>query len=891
MRLLPIATTLALLLPAAAPDPVPHGRLPDAARPAAYRIELTILPDKPRFTGHVEVDVDLKAPATSLYMHGRDLSVSLARAVVGGRIVLAHYTQVDPLGVARLDFASPLPAGRATLVFDYDAPFGDGASGLYHIKVGDRWYAWSQFESIDARAAFPGFDEPGFKTPFTVAINTAAGESAVSNAREVSALPVAISPGSTAAKHARATGETVPAGYTRHVFETTRPLPTYLVAFAVGPFAIADGSAPPTPQRRQPMAVRVVATREQASKLAFARDESPKIVALLEKYFDRPFPFPKLDQIASPVMSGAMENAGADIYGDNILLFGPGATTRQKQEFGMVVAHELSHQWFGDLVTPDWWGDIWLNESFANWMGYRIGNEWRPDLNIGVGAIDEALTAMDTDALKAGRPIHQAIETSGEIDAAFDAVTYGKGGQVVAMIAAYLGDEKFRDGVRLHMNRHAYGNATSDQFFAALAEAAHDPRVIAAMKSFVDQQGVPVVTLARSPGGRLTASQARYALLGTDVPPQTWTIPLCLRAGERRSCTLLEKPSTTLSIASGPVMPNAGGQGYYRFDMPEAEWRALLQGGPTMAAGEALAVTDSLWASFRAGKTGPSLLVEAARRMAANPDSNVATDGGDRIAGLRARGLIPAAAMPNYRRLMATIYEPRLRKIGFRVGSGAHAGDPPDRQKLRAALVDLVADEARDPEVRAVLDQAAAAYLAGDAKALDQAFLTEALTIHVQDRGVAAVKPLYEAMLATKDSLFRSAARAALGKSGDPATAKWLLAQMGDQRLRKTDKSGFLRDLMQQAETRDAAYDWLIANFDSFGKSIGIFEFNSLMTMPARFCSAAKSAEIERTLRPRVVEAERGALSLDRTVEQVHACGLLQDAKGSDIAAALGPAA
>ena len=203
------------------------------------------------------------------------------------------------------------------------------------------------------------------------------------------------------------------------------------------------------------------------------------------------------------------------------------------------------HQWFGDLVTPAWWDDIWLNESFANWMGYRIGNEWRPDLKINVGAIDEAFRAMNTDALKAGRPIHQPIKTSGEIDSAFDAVTYGKGGQVVAMIAAYLGDEKFRDGVRLHLNRHAYGNASTEQFFAALAEAAHDPRVLTALKSFVDQQGVPVVRVERTAGG-LAVSQKRYAMLGTDIAPETWTIPLCIRIGETRQCSLLDKTSATL---------------------------------------------------------------------------------------------------------------------------------------------------------------------------------------------------------------------------------------------------------------------------------------------------------------------------------------------------------
>ena len=453
MRTVLAAALLALTASAAhAAEPVPQGLLPDAATPVAYKLDLTVLPDQSRFSGHVEIDVELKAPTRSLYLHGRGLAVRSALARTGAGDVGAVYTQVDPLGVARLDFATPLPAGKVKLVFDYDAPFGTGPSGLYHVKEGDAWYAWTQFELIDARAAFPSFDQPGYKTPFTVSLTTKPGFTTVSNAAETGETPVA-------------------GGLVRHQFAPTRPLPTYLVAMMVGPFATTSTAVPPTPQRAAPLPVRIVATQPNKDKLDFARENTGPIVALLERYFDRPFPFPKLDQIGSPIMPGAMENAGADTYGEDILLLDKGAFTAQKQAFGMVVAHELSHQWFGDLVTPAWWDDIWLNESFANWMGYRIGDEWRPDLKIGAGAIKEALAAMDTDALQAGRPIHQHIRTSGEVDSAFDAVTYGKGGQVVAMIAAYLGDEKFRDGVRLHINRHAYGNATTDDFFAALADA------------------------------------------------------------------------------------------------------------------------------------------------------------------------------------------------------------------------------------------------------------------------------------------------------------------------------------------------------------------------------------------------------------------------------------
>ena len=332
----------------------------------------------------------LNRAAKSIYMHGRDLTVSSATATVNGKTVPAKWTQVDKTGTARLDFPQELPAGKATLKFDYNGAFNDSASGLFHVKVGDKWYSWTQFESIDARAAYPGFDEPGFKTPFTVSVKTHPGYVVVGNAQQVSVTKAA-------------------GGLEKHQLAPTRPLPTYLVAVDTGPFKHTTGTIAPDAERSAPMPYGAVATQAQADKMDYVMAETPRIVSLLENYFGEPFPFPKLDQIGTPIMPGAMENAGADTYGDSIIYLQPGATTGDKQAFGMVVAHELSHQWFGDLVTPAWWDDIWLNESFANWMGYRIGNEWRPELNIGVGALGEGFGAMNTDALTVGRPIHQTM--------------------------------------------------------------------------------------------------------------------------------------------------------------------------------------------------------------------------------------------------------------------------------------------------------------------------------------------------------------------------------------------------------------------------------------------------------------------------------------------------
>jgi aminopeptidase N len=468
-----LAQTAAPASAAEAP-PVPTGRLPDAVIPSAYRLDLKVDPAQERFGGHVEIDAAIKAPSRFIYMHGNGLAVSKATVTIAGKSYVADWKQVDPTGVVLLTFLSRcLPERPPSPSITMPLPSGPGR----HVpREGRRdWYSWTQFESIDGRAAYPAFDQPGYKQPFTVTLRTPKGLVAVTNAPETSV--------------------TQEGGLDVHHFAASAPLPTYLLAMMVGPSRSPRARCPHAPARPAAAAARRLDEREcrqagfRAGKLQADRRPSGEL-------FRPELPYPKLDQISAPIMGGAMENAGADLYQDKLLIVTDKDSTEDKREFGMVVAHELAHQWFGDLVTPAWWDDIWLNESFANWMGYRIGNEWRPDLNIGAGALEEGFAAMNTDALLAGRPIHQAITRNSQIDAAFDSITYGKGGHVVAMIAAFMGDTKFRDGVRGYMAAHRYGNATSAQFFAAMAQASGDPRILPALQSFTDQQGVPLLTFS-----------------------------------------------------------------------------------------------------------------------------------------------------------------------------------------------------------------------------------------------------------------------------------------------------------------------------------------------------------------------------------------------------------
>ncbi len=844
--------------------PVPLGQLTDAVRPAAYRLDLTVDPAQERFSGHVEIDTTLKAASKFVDLHGRDLAVRKAVAIVGGKSFAGSWTVLDRTGVARLTFAEPLPAGPVTFAFDYDAPFESSPAGMFRVKVGDDWYSWTQFQSIDGRAAFPSFDEPGFKTPFTVTLRTRPGQVAVSNAPELS--------------------RSLENGLEVHRFAPTLPLPTYLVAMMVGPFAVLEGAVPPSPQRSAPLPLRIVSTRQNADKLAFALEGSKGIVAHLEDYFGQPFPYPKLDQITTPILPGAMENAGADLYNDAILIMDDKASTDQKRTFGMVVAHELAHQWFGDLVTPAWWDDIWLNESFANWMGYRIGDQWRPDLNIKAGALAEGFEAMGTDALLAGRPIHQPITANAQIDETFDKITYGKGGHVVAMIAAYMGDTKFRDGVRRYMAAHENGNATSRDFFRAMAEAAGDPRIIPAMQSFTDQQGVPLVTFSGGKGGKFTVTQSRYVRLGTTGPATRWGIPLCMRRATEARCELMTDASMPVVFkGKGPLVPNFGGTGYYRFELPKKDWDALIARADKLPGGEALALADSLLSIFRAGRASVSQLAALARKLARNPDSYASEAGVDGLETLYSNGMMDDGAKVAYRKFIAKLYRPRLAGLGFTPKADAYAGENAEKSQQRLQVVARLAGTARDSALRSELAAAAAAFLGGDKAALDPALYGAAFEPWLAAGGIGAAKQLTDRALASQDPLLRPAALAAVAASGDTAVAKWLLDEFKDGRLRRSERVDLVRGVIQTGGTRDLGFEWLGRNFDALMSSGGgIFFASRLPAMLGGYCSAARADEIASMLRPRM-SGKTGALELERTIERVRSCGMLKDARSAEV--------
>lgn len=845
-------------------NPIPLGRLGDAVRPQTYRLDLTVDPAKARFAGHVEIDVTLATQTSTIDLHGRGLNVARVVATTSlGRVIAGLWRERDASGVARIRFDEPLAAGPVTLAFDYDAPFADGPSGMFHVEVEGSWYSWTQFQSIDARAAFPSFDQPGFKTPFTVTLRTPPGLTAISNAAE-QGTPV------------------LENGLAIHRFNPTLPLPTYLVAMMVGPFASHAGEAPATGLRSAPLAIRIDSTRPNAARLDFALQGSKAIVALLEDYFGEPFPFPKLDQVTTPVLPGAMENAGADLYRDDILVLDAQSPVTQQRDFGMIVAHELGHQWFGDLVTPQWWDDIWLNESFANWIGYHIGDAWRPDLGIKGGALGEGYQAMETDALLAGRPVRQSITASTQVDSAFDAITYGKGGHVVGMIAAWLGDDTFRKGVRRYIDAHRFGSATSDDFFGALAEVAGNPKLVPAMRSFVEQQGVPLLAMRRV-GDKVYVTQLRYTTAGVAAPDTRWVIPLCLRRGAVRRCFIMDQRNQAFTIeGKGPVFPNAEGTGYYRFELTGLHWHELIATAGKLPGGEALALVDSLWASIRGGRGTIVEMGQLAHRLIRHPDPHAADAPDKALSRLVREGIVGAQGRRGFRVMRENLYGPLLKDYGFDPHAGVYAHETPARMQRRVQIVSALVGTSRGGALRKRMNEAVKAYLAGDKAALDPAWFDHALDLYLFENGEDAARELVDRALASEDPVFRPAALAAAARTGSKDMTAWLLA-LDDPRLRENEKRDFLDGIMGRSATRELGYAWALSHIDALlGGGDGQFFAARLPQSLGRFCSVSWADRIAHDFKGKLAGTP-GALELDRAIERVRNCGLLDDMMGPQI--------
>jgi alanyl aminopeptidase len=848
----------------ASTETLPLLQLPPHTRPLSYSIELTLIPSRDRFSGREDIEVELSEPRQVVWLHGRGLHVTEATAAGQS----GTWEQVHPEGVARLTFEQPLPKGRVKLHLAWDAAWDTQLSGLYLTREAGEPYVASQFETHFARRAFPCFDDPGFKTPFELALVVDAKHLAVTNTNAAEERPLE-------------------GGLKRVSYHRTAPLPTYLLDFSVGPFdVVAPPPLPPNEVRDHPLQVRGFAPKGRGAELQFALQAGGELLVALERYFGIAYPYEKLDHIALSNFGGAMENAGAITYADNLLLFKEGVSSEESRTLvASVMAHEMAHQWFGDLVTMPWWTDIWLNESFAEWLAIRTVEAWRPQLQLKVQSLGPAHRAMDDDSLVSSRTVRHPLEKMEEVIDQFDDLTYQKGSAVLAMFEAWLGPDSFRSGVHEYMTAHAHGTGGTSDLLASLAKASGKP-VIPAFESFLNQAGVPLISVkvaCEPKAARLELRQQRWLPVGSKADAaRTWAVPFCARWGEGKTqgsgCTLLEAESATLPIASGTcpdwVFPNPAAAGYYRWSLEVSQLSKLKAKGAQLTVVERLSVANNLSAAVRSAAVLLADAMPLLEWLAQDTDGEVAQQAISTLRWVHQHG-VPPSLQPRVAGYAKRLYRPRLDQIGWK----AAANEPASTRRLRSALVSFLALDLRDG---ATAQQAAK--LGRDYAGLDGKFHPDAVSPDLSgDVLAAAVKAdakllpgLIERLGSLEDGELRQRVLRAAAATEDDRASDQVLALWKDARLRQSELPFAYFFHLQEPKMRERAWKQFQVDFDGLVPKLDPFGRGFIARVATVFCDEDHAKQVDAFFRPRVETYPEIRPQLEHALEDVRNCAALK---------------
>ena len=838
-------------------DP-PKLRLDGSARPLRYAVDLTIVPDRDTFRGSVDIDLDVRTASDVIWLNAIGLTIEDASFRPDGSPALPAKTVPggDQFTGFTLDRAI---SGHGTLHIVYQGKISRNSSaGIFQLKEARDWYVYSQFEPTDARRAFPCFDEPGFKVPWQMTLHVPKDDMALSN------TPVQ-------------SESEEPNGMKAVHFKTSPPLPSYLVALAVGPFDAVDaGHVGATP-------VRVIVPRGKRSDAAYAVTAIPQLLKLLENYFGIPFPYEKLDSVVMPISDFAMENAGLITYGESTLLANPARETiNHKRELAGICAHEMAHQWFGDLVTTEWWNDTWLNEAFATWLERKIPGEWKPEWHLDVAEVDARLGAMRRDGLASARAIRQPIESNDDIANAFDDITYEKGAAVIEMFEHWIGPEKFRAGVQAYLKQHAWGNATASDFEAAISSVAGQD-VAPMFTSFLDQPGVPEIsaTLKCAAKPKLELTQKRSLPIGSQAKQQTWPIPVCIayEAGGavHRQCSVVADAKAEMELAEAQTCPawlllDDGETGYYQVAYQgDLLKKVLADRGAHLSVAERVGVLGDLDLLVGAGETPAGAALALVPEFGTDSAPQVVEAAADIATVLKSRS-VPGDLREKGARFIRDEFGAQATALGWL----AKPGENDDTRLLRQKLVPFVASAGEQKELIDQAEKLARAWLQ-KRQVISPEMLAPLLETAAEFGDRDLFNLLRSAALQEREHSVREELVAALGSFRNPelaqASLELLLSGQFDPR---ESFYALLLGPLSYAETRDVPFDFVKKNLDALLKilprEVGSDYASVLPNVGQAFCDAKRRDELSSFFSDRVKDYTGGPRNLAQTIEGIDLC-------------------
>jgi aminopeptidase N len=788
-------------------------QLPRTAIPHHYAITVTPNAERLTFSGTVGIDLDLVRPTRQLVLDAADLKLASAilRTSSGGPVLQARIRLDSEAQTASLSFPRNLASGQYHLDINYSGVIHTQANGLFALDYKDAGgknarSLFTQFEAADARRFFPGWDEPDYKATFDLVVHVPARLTAVSNMPAASTRPL-------------------PGGLKEVRFQTTPPMSTYLLFFADGDF---DRISKPAGGRE----VGIVMSRGNAEKAHRALDDEAQILPYYNDYFGTPYPLPKLDNVAGPGESqffSAMENWGAIFTFEYAILDDPAITSEaQRHEIFDTEAHEMAHQWFGDLVTMGWWDDLWLNEGFASWMQNKATQHFHPDWGADVDHVGAREGAMGLDSLSSTHPVVQQVRTVEQANQAFDAIAYSKGESIISMLETYATPQTWRDGIRTYISKHAYQNTRTTDLWASEEEAgAQGLKAIAS--DFTTQPGVPLIevgptqcmngtTVATLTQSQFSADRREQVIQA----PLSWHVPVRATAGGAVARIITNGRNTRLSVPGcGPLLVNAGQTGYYRTLYTPEEAAALVamvpQLSPVDQTGEVADAMALSSAGYQPMATGLAFL----DRMPPTGDAKVIPyilGEWDDLFDLLDADPVPQAGISQR---VVRNFGPRLAQLGFTPKANEPAADVLLRSSLIGAL-----GKYRDPHVLAEASRLFAAWKRNP-DAIPGSLKTVWLRVIARNADAATWDAIHEKARETSSALERSALYQLLGRAQDEALARRALDLALTSEPGQTISSGIITAVAAQHPR--LAIEFVLAHLNQVNQLIDISGRSSFM--------------------------------------------------------------
>ncbi|MFA5910794.1 MAG: M1 family metallopeptidase [Vicinamibacterales bacterium] len=840
-------TSLAALFLCLATLPAGAQRLPSTATPHAYTLWFAPDLEHETFRGRESIAVTLAAPSASITLHAAEITFGDVTIEDAGGSQAARVSLNAGAETATLTVPRPIARGPATIRITYTGILNDKLRGFYLSKANGRKYAVSQMEATDARRAFPSFDEPAYKATFDITLMIDAADTAISNGRQVSDTP-GPEPGK----------RTV-------VFAPTPKMSTYLVALLVGDFVCRSGSAGATP-------IRVCATPDKQQLTAFALTAAEQQVRFFNTYFGIPYPYEKLDIIGVPdFAAGAMENAGAITFRERMLLADEAtASIGVRKSVASVIAHELAHQWFGDLVTMQWWDDIWLNEGFATWAANKPLAAWKPEWKMDVNAASETQVALGLDALRATRAIHTQVDTPAQINEVFDPIAYEKTAGVLGMIEAYVGPEAFRKGVSSYLSKYSLSNAAGEDFWTEVTRVTEKP-VNRIMKSFVEQPGAPMLSVeTRCVSGHTEVSLKQQRFTGSPAPAaaaaaQTWTLPVCVKtASGPATCTIVTQAEQTIRAPGcGAAMVNADARGYYFTEYEPAAVAALATRTPALTAAERISLLGDEWRMVRAGRHDVGTYLDLAAAFARDETPAVVGDMAGRVGAVMG-GIADPGQHPAFQAWVRATFRPALDAIGFTDG----LGDSDETNSRRAILLQLLSS---DPDLQRRARELAAGYMARPAS-LSPTLVASVLQVAASGGDAA----LYDQFVTRMTAAISSPEQYyryfnALAAFRDPALVSRTQQFALSSQARSQDAPLLFAQLLGSPATQDATWTLIKAEWPALTAKLGTFQgIPNIVGALSAFCSAERAADIKAFFEAHPVP--EAARVLQQSLERIATC-------------------